>query len=185
MRPTALFSTHWMKFSKNKCACVRTWKSDVNQKCIFANSHLKDYPNRTIIITVPKKSLTRRMMIQLRMPLYPVKLLLELSNESCTLWQLKRTEFFSVDPCLIKNWFINWELLHVNVYSSHCQHTRAEIRLVHCQDGEYYRQRPDRLLQPRKRNKLRRTSFSWLQRFIHSDEARENSLCRENRELSL
>lgn len=35
-------------------------------------------------------------MIQLRIPLYPVKLLLELSNESCTRWQLDRENSFII-----------------------------------------------------------------------------------------
>lgn len=89
-----------MKFSKNKWAWVRTWKSEwhtyrqwnishesevffLNWKYMFGNS-----------IKINSK-LTRRMMIQLRMPLYPVKLLLELSKESWTRWQLDKDTCFS------------------------------------------------------------------------------------------
>lgn len=39
----AHFSTHWMKFSKNKWAWVRTWKLNTNQKCIFENPFSTDY----------------------------------------------------------------------------------------------------------------------------------------------
>lgn len=58
--------------------------SDLNYKYIFGNS------TAWWIGT-----LARRIMIQLRTPLYPVKLLLELSKESWTRWQLDRHFFLS------------------------------------------------------------------------------------------
>lgn len=69
--------------------------------------------------------------------------------------------------------------------SQQWQHTRAETHLVHCQDGECYRQGRGRLLQPRERNKRRRTSFSWLQVFVHSYKVSEDLLGQVNRGLSL